>query len=132
MSILFCRDCGVDISGEPLFRRVSLAVENGEKAALVGPNGAGKTTLIRACLGDVRLESGEVQILGSYGYLPQTPVVEDEGNVFECVLQERADLLQLQEQLRELEEKMTLTPSAKVMEQYAALTELFEGQGGYA
>jgi len=132
MSVLFCRDCGVDISGEPLFRRISFSLEPGEKAALVGPNGAGKTTLIRACLGDVRLENGEVQILGSYGYLPQTPIVEDAGNVFQCVLQERADLLQMQEQLRELEEKMALTPSEKVMEQYATLTELFEGQGGYA
>ncbi|KUO72032.1 MAG: ABC transporter ATP-binding protein [Desulfosporosinus sp. BRH_c37] len=132
MSVLFCRDCGVDISGEPLFRRISFALEQGEKAALVGPNGAGKTTLIRACLGDVRLESGEVQILGSYGYLPQTPVVDGEGNVFQCVLQERVDLLQMQEQLRDLEEKMALTPSEKVMEQYAALTELFESQGGYA
>ncbi|HEY8909394.1 MAG TPA: ABC-F family ATP-binding cassette domain-containing protein [Desulfosporosinus sp.] len=132
MSIIFCRDCGVDISGEPLFRQVSFALEPGEKAALVGPNGAGKTTLIRACLGDIRLESGEVQILGTYGYLPQTPIVEGEGSVFECVLQERADLLQMQEQLRELEEKMAHTSSEKVMEQYAALTELFERQGGYA
>ncbi|HBV86467.1 MAG TPA: ABC transporter ATP-binding protein [Desulfosporosinus sp.] len=132
MSVLFCRDCGVDISGEPLFRRISFTLENGEKAALVGPNGAGKTTLIRACLGDVRLESGEVQILGSYGYLPQTPVVEDEGSVFECVIQERADLLQMQEQLRELEDKMASTPSEKIMEQYAVLTESFERQGGYA
>ncbi|MDR3542312.1 MAG: ABC-F family ATP-binding cassette domain-containing protein [Desulfosporosinus sp.] len=132
MSVLFCRDCGVDISGEPLFRRVSFALENGEKAALVGPNGAGKTTLIRACLGDVRLESGEVQILGTHGYLPQTPIIEDVGSVFECVLQERVDLLQMQEQLRELEEKMAHTHSERVMEQYAALTELFERQGGYA
>ena len=132
MSVLFCRDCGVDITGEPLFRRVSFALEQGEKAALVGPNGAGKTTLIRACLGDVRLESGETKILGSYGYLPQTPIIEDEGNVFQCVLQERADLLQMQQQLRQLEEKMALTPSEKVMEQYAALTESFESQGGYA
>ncbi len=132
MSVLFCRDCGVDISGEPLFRRISFALEQGEKAALVGPNGAGKTTLIRACLGDVRLESGEVQILGSYGYLPQTPIVEEEGNVFQCVIQERSDLLQMQEQLRDLEETMALNPSEKVMEQYAVLTELFESQGGYA
>lgn len=129
---MFCRDCGVDISGDPLFRQVSFALENGEKAALVGPNGAGKTTLIRACLGDVRLESGEVQILGSCGYLPQTPIVEDKGNVFECVIQERADLLEMQGQLRDLEEKMALTSNEKVMEQYAALTELFERQGGYA
>lgn len=132
MSVLFCRDCGVDISGEPLFRRISFALENGEKAALVGPNGAGKTTLIRACIGDMRLECGEVQILGSYGYLPQTPIVEDEGKVFDCVIRERADLLYLQEQLRELEEKMGTTPSEKIMEQYAVLTESFERQGGYA
>lgn len=132
MSILFCRDCSVDVAGEQLFRRVSFALEQGEKAALVGPNGAGKTTLLRACLGEIRLESGEAQILGSYGYLPQTPIVEDEGNVFECMLQERADLLQMQVQLRDLEKKMALTPSEKVMEQYAALTEAFENQGGYA
>lgn len=132
MSVLFCRDCGVDISGEPLFRGVSFSLETGQKAALVGPNGAGKTTLIRACLGDVRLESGEVQILGSYGYLPQTPIVEEKGSVFESVLSERADLLQMQGQLRELEDKMAHTHSEKILEQYAELTESFEGQGGYA
>lgn len=132
MSVLFCRDCGVDISGEPLFRRISFSLENGEKAALVGPNGAGKTTLIRACIGDLRLESGDAQILGSHGYLPQTPIVEDKGNVFECVIRERADLLQMQVQLRELENRMASNPSEKVMEQYAALTESFERQGGYA
>ncbi|AFM42182.1 ATPase component of ABC transporters with duplicated ATPase domain [Desulfosporosinus acidiphilus SJ4] len=132
MSVLFCRDCGVDISGDPLFRQVSFALENGEKAALVGPNGAGKTTLIRACLGEVRLESGKVQILGSCGYLPQTPIIEDEGTVFQCMLQERADLLEIQNQLREIEKKMAYTSHEKIMEQYAALTERFERQGGYA
>lgn len=132
MSILVCRNCGVDISGEPLFRQVGLVLEKGEKAALVGPNGAGKTTLIRACLGDVRLESGEAQVFVSWGYLPQTPIVEDEGSVFACVIRERADLLEMQEQLRELEEKMASAASEKVMEQYAALTEAFERQGGYA
>jgi ATP-binding cassette subfamily F protein 3 len=132
MSVLFCRDCGVDISGEPLFRRVSFALESGEKAALVGPNGAGKTTLLRACLGDIRLESGEAHILVTRGYLPQTPIVEEEGTVFECVIQERADLLAMQGQLRELEEKMAHSLSEKVMEQYAVLTEQFERQGGYA
>jgi ATP-binding cassette, subfamily F, member 3 len=132
MSVLFCRDCGVDISGDPLFRRVSFAIESGEKTALVGPNGAGKTTLIRACLGDVRLESGEVKIYGSTGYLPQTPIVEEEGSVFQSMLEERTDLLEMQNQLRDLEKRMAVTSSDKVMEQYAVLTEQFERQGGYA
>ena len=132
MSVLVCRDCGVDVSGEPLFRGINFAIEPGEKTALVGPNGAGKTTLLRACLGEIRLESGDVQILGSCGYLPQTPLVEAEGTVFQCMLQERLDLVETQNQLRELEEIMAHTPSEKVMEQYSALTEKFEGQGGYA
>jgi ABC-2 type transport system ATP-binding protein len=41
---------------------VELAV--GEWLALLGPNGAGKTTLIRAIAGRVRLDAGEIELLG--------------------------------------------------------------------
>jgi ABC-2 type transport system ATP-binding protein len=41
-----------------------VALERGELLLLLGPNGAGKTTLIRAVTGRVRLDQGEIEILG--------------------------------------------------------------------
>jgi ABC-2 type transport system ATP-binding protein len=43
---------------------VDLEVGRGEFFGLLGPNGAGKTTLINALAGLVRLDSGELSILG--------------------------------------------------------------------
>ncbi len=141
MSVLACRDFGVDVSGEPLFRNVNFALEDHEKVGLVGPNGAGKTTLLRACLGEIPLEAGAIQVTRSYGYLPQTTNLEANGTVQESMLAERSDLLALWEDIRQLEEKMSTqteklrqVPSQeeKLMEQYATLTERFESEGGYA
>jgi ABC-2 type transport system ATP-binding protein len=43
---------------------LSLRIARGEKYGLLGPNGSGKTTLIRAILGLVTPDSGEVKVLG--------------------------------------------------------------------
>ena len=60
---------------------VSLEVGAGEVVGLLGPNGAGKTTVIKALLGLVRPDAGEVRLLGRpstdpaartrVGYLPE-------------------------------------------------------------
>lgn len=132
MSILYCRNCGVDVSGEALFRQVTFGIEAGEKVGLVGPNGAGKTTLLRACLGELRLESGQVQITGTYGYLPQNPLLAEGGTAWESMLEERSEIIQMREQMRLLEERMAENPEEKIFEQYSTLTETYERSGGYA
>ncbi|MCC6510198.1 MAG: ABC transporter ATP-binding protein [Pirellulaceae bacterium] len=43
---------------------LSLDVPSGQRVALLGPNGAGKTTLVRAIAGRVRLDAGQVNLLG--------------------------------------------------------------------
>jgi branched-chain amino acid transport system ATP-binding protein len=47
-----------------VIRDVSLAIEEGQLAALIGPNGHGKTTLLRTVSGLVRVRSGSISLAG--------------------------------------------------------------------
>jgi len=64
-----------------IFRNFSIAVEAGEKIAIIGENGAGKTTLLRCVGGDVcglHPDAGRVKWAenASVGYMPQDPTEE--------------------------------------------------------
>jgi ATP-binding cassette subfamily F protein 3 len=50
------------IGDRPLWRGVNLAVEQGDRLALVGRNGVGKSTLLAALAGDRRLEAGRAHL----------------------------------------------------------------------
>jgi len=46
---------------KPLIRGLDLAIEAGEKVAIIGPNGIGKTTLLRCLWGDLKPDYGTVK-----------------------------------------------------------------------
>ncbi len=46
---------------KPLFTKLDLAIEAGEKVAIIGPNGVGKTTLLRTLLGELPPDAGTVK-----------------------------------------------------------------------
>ena len=50
--------------GRPVVRDVHLAINSGERIALVGPNGSGKSTLLRLVAGLLRPSDGIVRMLG--------------------------------------------------------------------
>ena len=55
-----CKSFGAHV----VFDRVSLAVERGERIAIVGPNGAGKTTLLKILAGEIEATGGRVHLPG--------------------------------------------------------------------
>lgn len=71
----------------PVLRGVSFEISRGETFAYLGHNGAGKTTTIKALLGLIGVDSGEVELLGHapghkaglsrLGYLPENPYFYD-------------------------------------------------------
>ncbi|AFJ02020.1 ABC transporter ATP-binding protein uup [Methylophaga frappieri] len=46
---------------QPLFKKLNLRVEVGEKIAIIGPNGIGKTSLVKTLIGDLAAISGEIK-----------------------------------------------------------------------
>jgi branched-chain amino acid transport system ATP-binding protein len=51
--------------GGRVLNGVSFGVGRGEVLALIGRNGVGKTTLMRALIGLVRLDAGEIRLEGN-------------------------------------------------------------------
>lgn len=74
----------VSYDREPVLRAVSFSCPPGTVVGVVGPNGAGKSTLIKAILGLVPRESGEVRVGGAVvdqarariAYVPQREDVD--------------------------------------------------------
>ncbi len=57
----------------PLFRNISLTVNDGDRIGLIGPNGAGKSTLLGVLGGQVEPDEGEVAVRkrARTAYVPQ-------------------------------------------------------------
>jgi len=55
----------------PILDGVDLAIERGEFAVLAGANGSGKSTLLRLCVGLLRPDRGNVEVLGGSPSDPQ-------------------------------------------------------------
>ncbi len=80
-SVLSVRGASVTLENRQVLRQVDLDVVTGEIVALLGANGSGKSTLVRAAVGLVPLDEGEVELFGTplskfrawrrLGYVPQ-------------------------------------------------------------
>jgi branched-chain amino acid transport system ATP-binding protein len=64
MTALAVRNLRKSFGGLRVTANVSLTVEPGERRLIIGPNGAGKTTLFNLITGELRPDSGSVQLFG--------------------------------------------------------------------
>jgi ATP-binding cassette subfamily F protein uup len=62
----------------PLFKNISLAVDEGDRIGLIGPNGSGKSTLLAILAGQVTPDEGEVAVRkrARASYVPQDSCFE--------------------------------------------------------
>jgi len=58
--ILTARSVARSFGAQPLFRNLTLVVNDGDRIGLIGPNGAGKSTLLRLLSRDLEPDEGEV------------------------------------------------------------------------
>lgn len=78
MSLISARDLGVDFGGKTVLHSVDFDIQPGEIVTLVGPNGSGKTTMLRALIGAIPHQHGDVTRQDGLriGYVPQKLAID--------------------------------------------------------
>ena len=135
--ILACQNISKAFGTDEILKNVSFHIEEHEKAAIVGINGAGKSTLLKIIIQTLTPDTGETTLAKntSIGYLAQYQDVSGEHTILEEVLSAKADIIEMETQLREIEDQMpTLQGEAleQLLNRYNRLHHDFELRDGYA
>ncbi len=123
----------VEFGGTTLFKDISFVVNDKERIALMGKNGAGKSTMLKIIAGEKIPTRGRVTINdgGKIGYLPQHLMVDDGRTVFEETSQAFAHLFEMERDIAELNEQLTIRTDYEsdeymaIIEKVTAMSEKF-------
>lgn len=135
--ILSCQNISKSFGTDEILKDVNFHIEANEKAAIVGINGAGKSTLLKIIMREETADTGEVVLSKdkTIGYLAQYQDVSGRATIYEEVLNSRKDILQMEEKLRGMEEKMNHLTGVELeglLEDYHKLNHEFELLEGYS
>ena len=119
--------------GNGVFENIQFEIRNTEKIAVVGRNGCGKTTLMRIISEMEDLDKGEIHKENGLqiGYLAQTTFENEDLSVEEALMQSFEKVLQMENQLRLMEEQMSERHDEAFLNSYAKLQQAYEEAGGY-
>lgn len=124
--------------GEKIIDGLSFSINKGDKLALVGANGSGKTTLLKIIAGIEDKDEGDIVKLGSLSlkYIDQKDDIDVNLSIREFCLTSFKDLIEAEEELRLLEDKMNEMDSSssdfeRLLKNYSQKSEDFERKGGY-
>ena len=128
----------VEYDGNTVLSEINFSVSDKEKIALVGRNGSGKTSILKCISGEVPLGSGtgdekfSFSISGApkIGYLQQVSL-NDELTLRQEILSAYKDVVELENKLQILLDKMSENPSDENVGAYSRAMERFENIGGY-
>ncbi len=135
--ILDCQHISKSFGTDEILKDISFHINEHEKTAIVGINGAGKSTLLKIIMRILSADAGDVVLSKhiSVGYLAQYQEISGTRTIFEEALSAKEELVQMEMQLREMEEKMPAEKGEaleRLLEKYNRLHHAFELKNGYA
>lgn len=133
MTIVALNNVTKQFTGDLILEKISLQVEEGERIGLIGRNGEGKSTILKIIARLETVDDGIVSVKRSatVGLLNQMPNVSGNAIVRDYLRTAFADVLALQAELTELEQRMTTDMSERLLAQYGEKQARFIDLGGY-
>jgi len=115
-----------------LFDDVTFKIEQNDIIGLVGANGCGKTTLFKILTGELSSDSGGLSKQSglSIGYLQQHVCSDSDLTALAETLTVFDNLIEMEKQLAEIQEKLSTLADDKLIEQQHMLTEKLSLMGG--
>ena len=138
MILLQANQVARHFGSETLFENIHLEIATKSRIALVGRNGAGKSTFLKIIAGIDAPDSGTIakNKTATLGYLAQNTGLESDKTVWEEMTKAFADILEMEQRMRELETKISeMEPTTSVYEgilkEYDQLQHTFSEKNGY-
>ncbi len=129
----------VDLSGQPILKKINIEINTESKIGIVGRNGSGKTTLLRLISGELSI-SKDTPGVESFHIISGKPVIgsmsqmafsDNSITMLDEIRSAYKDIIQLKERLNELNKLMENEPTDEIISEYSSKLDYFTNLGGF-
>lgn len=129
----------VDLSGEPILKKINIEINTESKIGVVGRNGCGKTTLLRLLSGELQI-SKDNPVLNSLHIISGKPIIgtlsqmafkDGSVSMVSEIRSAYGELLEMKNELDFLQNEMDINPTSENIAKYTSLLERFTNSGGF-
>lgn len=129
----------VDLSGEPILKKVNIEINTESKIGIVGRNGSGKTTLLRLLSGELQISKDNPELNSQHtvsgkpviGTLEQMAFKDNTVSMVSEIRSAYSDLLLMKDDLASLQNEMDINPTPDNILKYTTLLDRFTNSGGF-
>lgn len=129
----------VELSGEPILKKVNIEINTESKIGIVGRNGCGKTTLLRLLSGELSISKDQPE-LNSFHIVSGRPIVgtlsqmafkDNSVTMLEEIRGAYKDIIDMKSRLNILQSELESASDEKKILEYTTLLDVFTNTGGF-